>query len=794
MRIESYNLKLDFDFKNAEFTCKEIIHIKDPKRIIELDAEEMEIRRVSLEGENIPFKHEKGKLVFELYEGKEDAFVEIEYRKKAEEKAVWGFFKARYDGKYMLVTDFEPTGARTFMPCIDDPSYKASFRIEAIIERGKKVISNMPVEYVEYLADKTRYVFYPTPKMSTYLLFVGVGEFNESSIKDSSIEFIVASRFDESRHKFTLNVLRDSVLFFSKYFGINYPFRKIHWIAVPEYLAGAMENWGAITSREGILVTENSSSFDKFSSTSTIVHEVAHQWFGDLVTMKWWDDLWLNESFAEFMQYVCIREIRPNYDYEDFFIFDDVSSGMFADSILSTHAISSGIKSVEEAFEVFDQISYEKGASVLRMTENFIGKEKFRKGVSLYLKNFAHSNATRKDFWEMLSRVSGITYLDKLIETWVTKSGHPVILASRNNTEITLLQQRFTFGGNIDDVWPIPVTISQDGEVKHLLFDEREKRIRAEGKLVLLNTGRTGFYRVLYSDEMMKSIVENFCNIDPKDRSGIIDDYYAFVISGHVTKSLYLELIKEVLNEKSWLVSISVSSQMRELRSVAGERNELMEYYLDFHRRQVARLGLEGKQGEKVLDSLLRDRIMCNLSFVDKDFASELSRKIKDYENINRDIRRAVLTSFVQTEPEKAQEFAYNRLKSSSDERERSEIYFALAMSREREIIARTLDILKEKWVSRSDVLYPLIYSTSNPYARDTVWKWINENQDFLRSVYKDTHGLARIYRNVLPFCSVGNEENVKEFVMKNLENEKITSSYVLDMIEAYSKLAKTFS
>lgn len=797
MKIDFYNLRLEVDFESGEVLGREEVRIRNAEGKVEFDAVGMEIKSVSVNGKKSEFTHRKdeGKLEFNVQGSTDVAEVEIIYRKRAEEKSIFGFFRSRYDGKYMLVTDFEPDGARTFFPCKDDPSYKASFRLEVKTRRDKKVISNMPVEYVEYEGDNAVHHFYPTPPMSTYLLFVGIGDFNEFTLNKGGIDFIAASRFNErERHSLTLEVMSDSVLFFSQYFGINYPFKKLHWIALPEYITGAMENWGAITSRERILVHENSAVSDKISSASTIVHEVAHQWFGDLVTMKWWDDLWLNESFASFMELVCLSRLHPEWRQEEMFIFEDLSSGMQLDSLLSTHPISSEIKTPEEAHQIFDAISYSKGASILRMIQDFLGEEAFRKGVSEYLKSFSYGNATRYDFWTMLSKGSGKD-VNKIMEAWVTKPGYPVLTVEYNGNRLLLKQERFTYLGTLEDSWPIPLTMYVDGNRKEIVFSEKEGSVEAGGVSGLrVNIGRKGFYRVKYSEDVLKKVLEQYNSMEKEERFGLLDDYFSFLLAGIVNEQKYIDILKLSVEDDSWLVSISASDQLFQLRSLVGEKRKLMDIYIEFHRKKVARLGLSERKDEEPPETVLRGAVSYRLALSDMEFAQKLSREMRNFESVSPNMRRAVLVGYVSTLAEDSFQELVKRIRESKDEPERSDIYMALAMSRDGEIVRKTLDMIKESWVSRSDTFYPIVHSSMNPYARNVLWNWIKENNHFLKQVYSDTQQLVSIYRRVLPKCGIGNEKEVSDFIDENFTNMKIASSITKEMLKVYSRASKLFS
>ncbi|WP_054846169.1 M1 family metallopeptidase [Sulfuracidifex tepidarius] len=419
IQVSSY--EIDLSFKDLDYSGKVKISLSSDEDVV-LDSVKHEIYSVTSSGNSLKFVREGDKV--RIYTGKFSGTLEVSFSGKVDEEGIQGIYKAPYPGGYMISTQFEANYARRFIPCIDDPSKKATFLIRVQVDKDKDVISNMPIKEVVDQGNRKTVIFHETPKMSTYLLYLGIGKFEEVK-EDFRFPILLATVPGKSvRGKFSLDVAKKSVEFYEKYFSIPYQLPKMHLIAVPEFSAGAMENWGAITFREIALLADDKTPFSRKRRIAvTVAHELAHQWFGDLVTMKWWDDLWLNESFATFMSHKAMDAIRKDWDLIGYFLSIETSEAMERDSLF-THPIHVPVKTPEEIEEIFDEISYGKGASILRMIESYVGEENFRKGVSEYLKKFSFSNAEASDLWTSISNVSGED-VNSIMEEWIMNEATP---------------------------------------------------------------------------------------------------------------------------------------------------------------------------------------------------------------------------------------------------------------------------------------------------------------------------------------------------------------------------------
>ena len=359
MEIESYDLNLDIDFKEAVVSGVVRVTVKESGMPLLLNAKDMEIESVKVDDTQSPFKFDKRAGILAIGKVPAHRFVvEIEYRKEVSDKVIFGLYKSRYGSEYLLVTDLEPAEARTVFPCKDEPSYKAVFNLEVVTDKGLSVISNSTTRSTKLTPDgRVRHIFKPTPRMSTYLFFLGIGKFEESRRRRNGIEVIAAARSGlVHKSKFILEVASEVLKEYTRYFEISYPLEKLHLIALPEYHTGAMENWGAITSREPyVLVDDDSGVFSRRHAALVMTHEIAHQWFGDLVTMKWWNDIWLNESFATFMEHKVLSRLHPEWDvWTDFLRFETFRS-MNQDALGTTHPIEVKVNTPDEIGQVFDR-------------------------------------------------------------------------------------------------------------------------------------------------------------------------------------------------------------------------------------------------------------------------------------------------------------------------------------------------------------------------------------------------------------------------------------------------------
>src|SRR3989454_9068862 len=623
LQIESYDLFLDVDFRNLRFDGKVKIKLES-ETDVKLNSVELEILEVEANGR--PVKYNLEGEDFTIKTGKFAGELDIKYRGSISDKLV-GLYKAAYDGGYVASTQFEAVSARRLLPCVDHPAYKAEFKLRVRTDSDTSVISNMPSTSVKVEGQRQTVEFPKTPRMSTYLLYLGIGKFEEVKENFNGVDYIVATVPGKSSGaKFPLDVAKDAVKFFESYFGSKYSMPKLHLIAVPEFAAGAMENWGAITFREIVLLVDKDSSIRiKKQVAEGIAHEISHQWFGDLVTMKCWDDLWLNESFATFMAYKATDSIFPQWVVWQDFVRGETAGALDRDSLVNTHPIEVKVNSPSEIEEIFDDISYGKGASIIRMLEAYAGEDHFMRGVRSYLDKYRFSNASGNDLWNQIEQ-SSKTRVKAIMSEWIRKPGYPVVNVKLDGKRLVIRQERFLLNGSSEPSnWPVPITMKINGKEQKLLMERREESMATPDWVdsLKLNLEETGFYRVYYEglyDRVWRS------NMSPVDRYGIVSDAHAFAIQGKLDFSQYLALLDRYMNEQEYLPAFEVSDQLSSLNAITRRVEETSR---KFHRNQLKILANRKDENSVVLRGSMASR----LALHDTEYARELASRFNDYEN-----------------------------------------------------------------------------------------------------------------------------------------------------------------
>ena len=646
METDKYSIFLKISENLGEYDGSERVTLILEDEEIVLNSVDLDIRKIAVNGKPVKYRlnSEKEEIVLEgRYNGKVD--IDVEFHAKIGE-SLMGMYQAGSSEHRMISTQFESTGARRAFPCVDNPGYKAVFAVTITIPDGYEAISNMPVEASVNEGKNIKVTFRPTPRMSTYLLYLGVAKFTKYARKFHDMEIILAgpegTLGDPER---PIKFAEESVGYYEDYFGIKYALPKMHLISVPEFGAGAMENWGAITFREVLLlVNENTSTMVMRRIGEVIAHEIAHQWFGDLVTMKWWNDLWLNESFATFMAFKVMDHEHREWDMWGDFLLSETTGAMMGDSLEQSHPIDADVTDPNSVAQIFDEISYGKGASILRMIEAYVGNENFRKGISRYLKEHSYGNAKGSDLWTAIEKESGMA-VTNIMESWIKRKGYPVIEVSGKGNRINMKQKQFRLDGKTTgEIWPVPVTVTGKAGKTSLLMDSQEKDVEMDG-FIKLNADQTGFYRVNYSDELFANIMANRNMITKYDRFGIINDLFANTLSGNISLAKYVERIGEFFSETEYIVVQEIASELGSLNNLFHDRKDLRDTSIKFYKNQLKRLG-EKKNGEDGNVSILRGSISSYLAILDRDYAEDISKEFNKFETLDPDMSGAVAIAY----------------------------------------------------------------------------------------------------------------------------------------------------
>ncbi len=575
--------------------------------------------------------------------------------------ALRGFYLSSYkdtsgDEQALATTQFEATDARRAFPCIDEPDCKARFTINLEIDEELEAVSNWPIKSTVKTNNGKKLVsFLPTMPMSTYLVAFVVGKLVSSKTRmvGKVPVRVIHVPGKEGLTDYALDVAEHALVFFTDYFGIEYPGEKLDLVGIPDFAFGAMENLGCITFRESLLLldTDRSSKPELERAADVIAHEIAHMWFGDLVTMKWWNGIWLNEAFATFMELLCVDAFRPNWQrWVSFGI--EREQAMDVDSLGSTRPIEYPVGPPEEAQSMFDVITYQKGASVLRMLEQHLGGETFRRGVSDYLKSHAYSNTETLDLWKALEAASGQP-VNAMMESWIYQGGFPIV--SIDDTYTNISQSRFRYmPADTDEEsaesWLTPIAARQLGEsvqdstILYELLNGQDtsaaNSVKDVSNAVLANTGNAGnehnnswilnasgwgFYRTRYPGNHLRHLANSMPNMDRLERFNFISDTWALLIAEHYDLEDMLAVINslgsyEELDPDIWSVAIKALQFMSTVFPEKSSEADLLSTYLNrFLRPVLDQIGISPSGAEDERVAILRSYLITTLGTIAKD-------------------------------------------------------------------------------------------------------------------------------------------------------------------------------
>ena len=779
--MRRYDLDIDLDFENSRFQGRVAIQLESDQDVV-LDAVGLDIRSVSSGGKSFQFRQAGENLIVET--GPFDGRLDVSYN-GAISDSLAGVYRAPYDGAHLVTTHFEAAQARRMLPCVDRPDAKAVFKLALTIPKDLDAVSNMPEESLGITGSRKTITFRETPRMSTYLLYLGVGKFEEQRASLAKMDVILATTPGKSRlGTFALGEAKKALQLYERYFGIPYPLPKLHLIAVPEFAAGAMENWGAITFREVTLFQDaNSSIRSRKGVAGVVAHEIAHQWFGNLVTMKWWDDIWLNESFATFMASKVVDSLHPEWGSWDDFLLDETSEAMHRDCLMNTHPIEVPVKSPEEVEQVFDAISYDKGASILRMIESYIGKETFEDGIRRYLSEHAYDNATGNDLWTTLGAVSE-QQVQRIMIGWIRQPGFPVVTALLRGEELILRQGRFILSAASEGaLWPIPITLELNGEIRSLLLENESLSLDVkEVNSLRINVDRTGFYAVHYQG------LENLVwasGLSSADRWGIASDAFLFLIAGRISFSQYVSILKRFIQEQDYLPAYEVADQLSILYTILPA--QITEIATAFHRSQLNILRQKPDENSRILRGLVAAR----LTLVDETYAAEIASNFYEYEKVEPDMKQAVLLAYARSTGD-YETLVKGYRKSASDE-DRVRFLNALTAFRNDLLISRTLDFALSGEVKKQDVRTVILAATEKPEAKNVTWAWLRLNLEKLRSLYQDTGILSRTFLSIIPILGVGRINEIEEYFKQHrIPEADIGITAGLEKLKAYDRLVSS--
>ncbi len=801
---ERYEIRLTPDLSAAAFRGEEKISIQihQPVREVVVNAAELEVYDVCaidshgrrIEGTAV-INAEHEQMTFEFSEPLEAGPCELHlaFTGILNDK-LHGFYRSSYKDatgreKVLAVTQFESTDARRAFPCWDEPAFKAVFQITLVVDAALNAVSNTQAIRETAIAgtSKKEVVFAETIKMSTYLVAFIVGELEATEPLMVGSTPLRVWAVPGKRHlaKFAREIGSFSLSYFSRYYDLPYPGDKLDLIAIPDFASGAMENLGAITFREtALLVDEARATRGELERVADVVsHENAHMWFGDLVTMRWWNGLWLNEAFATFMEMLAVDAWKPEWRRWDSFTVSRAAA-LQVDGLDSTRAIEFPVEKPEEAAGMFDVLTYEKGASVLRMLEQYLGADAFRAGIRVYLRRHEYGNAETTDLWDALEESTNQP-VRAMMDSWIFQPGYPLIEVERDGRGLKLSQRTFRYLQDPSTPtlqWHVPVFLragTKAGVSNRiiLLSDEKVKVDLGEAEWVVVNAGGHGFYRARYSPELMGGLKEGLQSgrLSPAERFNLVNDTWATALSGLTPLAEYLDLLSLLGDETDlnvWTIVIVSSHHLHRIfdesqtRVFQARLRSLLQ--LPFNR-----LGWSPKKGEPELESQLRGEIVAALGVLaEAEMFQQQARRYyaayeKDPSSVDRNLVPALISITAHTGDASDYEKFYAKFKTAQTPQEEQRYLFALAAFRQQDLVDRTLQLTINGEVRTQNAPYLMRSLLLSKEARTKAWLFMKQHWDEMLRHYPD-NAIPRMCEGIVGLVSSELEADVREFFSRH--------------------------
>lgn len=661
-----------------------------------------------------------------------------------------------HDGvkKELIATQFESHHAREVFPCIDEPEAKATFDVTLTTEQEVEVLGNMPIDWQRVENDRLVTAFQTTPRMSTYLLAWVVGEMHRKTAmtkNDVEVSVWATPAQPAAALDFPLEVAVRAIEFYEEYFGVAYPLPKADHVALPDFSSGAMENWGLITYREiALLADPATTSISNRQYVATVItHELAHQWFGNLVTMKWWNNLWLNESFANMMEYLAVDALYPEWNIWLEQASNENVMALRRDAIDGVQAVQVDVNHPDEISTLFDgAIVYAKGGRLLRMLQSYVGETAFRAGLTDYFTQFAYQNTEGDDLWNAIGKASGkdITHL---MNTWISQPGYPIVHITQNdNRSITLRQEQFFIGDHqpSDTLWPIPLA-SSCGEMPQL-FDEREVTVpRTHDSLLLFNTNATAHYLPHYDEALTSQLLVAIKKgeMSEIDRLSYLNDVILLARSGVITTADLLPILAVFDNETSEPVWGLIAMALAELRKFVEDskpaETALRTLSAQIARTQYQRLGWDKKPNEPEEDTKLRSLIISLMVYGEDSDALETAQRLFDagpVQSLDPELRTIILSSVVRHDTTgKIVDDLLTLYASTQNAELALDICSGITSTRQPEKIDELLQAIQDPAIVRpQDVARWFVYLIRGRDARTATWQWLQNNWSWIEKTF----------------------------------------------------------
>ncbi|MCL2173690.1 M1 family metallopeptidase [Candidatus Saccharibacteria bacterium] len=758
---EHYDLTLDIDRMGRVF--RGVVQIRGWRvgEEIRLHAKDLEISRASVNGATVAVeKHPNDEISLQapcLQDPvlQKEIVIEIEFAGKITD-LMHGIYPCYYElngeKKELLATQFESHHAREVFPCVDEPAAKATFDLTLVTETGVKVLSNMPILQDQVLQERLTTKFATTPKMSTYLLAFVIGDLRKKTAKTKSgveVNIYATPAQKPESLDFALDTAVRTIDFYDEYFGVKYPLPKSDHVALPDFSSGAMENWGLITYREAALLADKNAGLATKQYIATVItHELSHQWFGNLVTMKWWDDLWLNESFASLCEHIATDVLFPDWQMWLGFETLDVVSALRRDALPGVQSVRQDVNHPDEITTLFDSaIVYAKGERLLKMCRAFIGEDNFRAGLQKYFEKFAYQNTEADDLWQCLSDVSGQD-VSGLMTPWLTQPHYPVIHASYDEAtrEITLTQEVFsmTKDAKNDDTWPIPL-FSGDENCPKILTQKTAKFMPKNLNDFQLNVGNHAHFITSFDEILRATTMESLGVLSETDRLKILNEMMLLVRAGYESTTDYLAVLPQIKSEKFWAVQEILALMIADLKKFVendeSAENNLKRMIGDLAGELFQELGIQPQLADSLNVTKLRPIILGEMIYAENqtaidDCLTEFNENRENLTDIPGDLRATIIAAAVKFGDDETFDYLVNMYKSTQDADLRESLCAGLTATRRPDQIEKLIANLTTDVVRPQDIFYWFTWLLANHHARTKIWAWCRDNWSWIEKTF----------------------------------------------------------
>lgn len=718
-----------------------------------LHAKDLKITLLKSNGEDVTYTQDGDHLILDDSSGPGHRHLTIYFEGRITD-AMHGlypcYFEVNGKKKELLASQFESHHAREVFPCVDEPEAKAIFSLALHTENNVAVLSNMPARTVMPEGDKTITVFPPTPKMSTYLLAFVVGELQKkSATTKGGVEVNLWATHAQSLESldFGLDVAVRSIDFFNDYFGVPYPLPKCDHVALPDFSSGAMENWGLVTYREVCLLIDDKSAITSKEFAATVIaHETSHQWFGNLVTMKWWDDLWLNESFASLMEYVCVDALFPDWNIWMLFATHESLSALRRDYLPGVQPVRTTVNHPDEIGALFDpSIVYAKGARLLHMLHEYVGDEAFKNGLSHYFNNHAYGNTTGTDLWRAIGNQSGKD-VTLFMNAWLEQSGMPIVTMTTRDDVYTLSQHRFVIGASPNgSLWPIPLA-AMDPQLPAIM-EEQEITAKHSDALPLMNKGNSSHFVTAYDQRAMERLIAAVADgvLPDVDRLALLHETDLVTRAGNVSATSLISLTdayRHETNESVWdIIALVIGDLKRFVDDAPSPETNFKQWVTTLVTPLYEQVGWEQKDDETSETTKLRTTLVGLLSYADNpdvmNRATAMYHEAHTLTDIPGEIRSLIFSIVTKQADQPAIEHLIKTHNTTHNAELKQDIVLGLTATRDPRLITRLLGFMTDENIVRpQDVDRWFAYMIRSRYARDQAWRWLVANWQWIETTF----------------------------------------------------------